>query len=115
MHEAMLAENLLAAISQEAEKHNARPVYARISCGKLSGVNDEALSFAFEAIAKGTPCEGIELGIEHKPLQAKCVDCNRTFNVELDEPKCPRCNSDNFRLLPDAGLLLEEIEFQIDR
>ncbi|MBN2136555.1 MAG: hydrogenase maturation nickel metallochaperone HypA [Sedimentisphaerales bacterium] len=114
MHEAGIAQSLLAIISEEAARQNARPISAKISCGTLSGVNDEALRFAAEAIAKDTPCEGIKLEIEHKPLQAQCRDCNITFDVELSQPRCSACGGENFKLLPDAGLILEEVEFQTD-
>lgn len=112
MHEAMVAQNLLAAILEEAAKHNARPVAAKISYGKLYAINDEALCFAFEAIAKGTPCEGVKLQTEHKPIQGQCKSCNQRFDVELSSPRCPKCGGEDFELLPDAPLVLEEIEFQ---
>ncbi len=111
-HETMVAENLLAAISQEAAKQNAKPVTAKISCGKLYAVNDETLCFAFDAIAKGTPCEGMKLQIEHKPIQARCKKCSEIFDADISSPKCSNCGSEDFELLPDAPLLLEEIEFQ---
>ena len=111
MHEMMVAESLLAAISAEAEKQNAKPVNANISCGMLNAINDEVLCFAFEAIAKGTDCEGMKLHIEYKQMQGRCKSCNESFDVELSHPICPKCNSGNFELLPDAPLLLEEIEF----
>jgi hydrogenase nickel incorporation protein HypA/HybF len=111
MHETMIAQSLLAAISEEAKKQNARPISAKISCGTLNAVNDEILCFAFEAAAKGTPCEGIKLQIEHKALQAQCKNCKQNFDIKLSNPKCPVCNDDDFELLPDAPLLLEEIEF----
>jgi hydrogenase nickel incorporation protein HypA/HybF len=112
MHETMVAENLLTTISAESAKQNAKPVWAKISCGMLNAINDEILSFAFDAIAKGTPCEGMKLEIEHKPIQAKCRSCSETFNFEICQPKCPKCESKEFDLLPDAPLILEEIEFQ---
>ncbi len=111
MHEMMVAENLLAAISDEAAKRDVKPIGAKISCGKLYVINDEALSFAFEAIAKGTPCEGLKLQIEHKPIQGRCKKCDETFIVDFSGPQCPKCGSEDFELLPDAPLLLEEIEF----
>ena len=114
MHETMVAQSLLATISDEATKHNAKPVAARISCGKLYAINDEALCFAFEAIAKGTSCEGVKLEIEHKPIRAQCKNCNQIFDVELSQPRCSKCGSDNFELLPDAPLILEEIELQTE-
>ena len=114
MHEAMVARSLLEAISEEAAKHDGKPVGAKISCGKLSAVNDEALHFAFEVLAKDSVCEGMKLEIEHKPLLAQCRNCRQSFSVELLEPRCSACGSEDFCLLPDAALTLEEIEFQMD-
>ena len=114
MHEMTVAESLLTIISDEAAKQNARPIRAKISCGTLNPVNDEALCFAFEAISKDTPCEGIILKIDHKPLQGLCNSCNQKFNVEFSSPKCQKCGSEDFKLMADAPLLLEEIEFQKD-
>jgi len=128
MHETMVAQSLLAAISDEAAKHNAKPISARISCGELYAINDEALCFAFEAIAKGTACEGVKLDIEHKPIRGQCKSCNRSFGIELkipfcntshsgnplSRPGCPKCGSDDFELLPNEPLILEEIELQTD-
>jgi hydrogenase nickel incorporation protein HypA/HybF len=109
----MVAQSLLAAISAEAAKHNARPVSAKISCGRLYSINEEILCFALEAIAKGTPCEGVKLVIEQKPLQAKCKNCDRTFEVDINsEVKCPDCKSDDLEMLPDSPLLLEEVELE---
>ncbi len=90
MHEMMVAQNLMTIISDEAVKHNARPVGAKISCGTLNPVNDEALCFAFEAIAKDTPCEGLTFQIEHKPILAMCKNCGSQFDVEFSHPACPK-------------------------
>ncbi len=114
MHEMMVAQSLMAIISDEAAKHDAKPVGAKISCGTLNPVNDEALRFAFEAIAKDTSCEGLEFHIEHKPLRGRCRNCGRNFDVELSHPACSECGSEDFALLPDAPLILEEIDFQTD-
>jgi hydrogenase nickel incorporation protein HypA/HybF len=111
MHEIVLAQNLLAAILEEAKNHNRKPVAAKISCGALSAVNDEALCFAFDALAKDTACEGLKLQVEHKSLQARCRNCGETFGVESAAPKCSNCGGEDFELLDDAPLLLEQIEF----
>ena len=114
MHETMVAESLLATISAESTKQKAKPVSAKISCGALNAINDEILCFAFEAIAKGTNCEGMKLEIEHKPIQGQCKNCNESFDVMFSRPSCPKCSSEEFDLLPDAPLLLEEIELQTE-
>jgi hydrogenase nickel incorporation protein HypA/HybF len=114
MHEAMVAQSLLGAILNEAAKQKGKPVGAKISCGKLYAINDEVLCFAFEAIAKGTPCEGVKLEIEHKPIQGRCRNCNQSFAVESSNLSCSQCGGEEFDLLPDAPLLLEEIEFETE-
>ena len=114
MHETMVAESLLATISEEAKTQNAKPVRAKISCGMLNAINDEALCFAFDAIAKGTRCEGIKLEIEHKPMRGQCKKCSEHFEVKLSHLKCPKCDGEEFDLLPDAPLLLEQIEFEME-
>ena len=111
MHETAIAHSLFNAVSDEAKKHKAKPLHAKISCGILNAVNDEILRFAFEAVAKGTICEGVTLEIEHKPIQAKCSNCNCVFDVNFTAPNCPHCSSSEFELLPDAPLLLESMEF----
>ena len=114
MHEMTVAQSLIQIISDEAAKHNAKPVGAKISCGTLNPVNDQALCFAFEAIGKDTPCEGLKIQIEHKPIRARCKDCDEDFDVELSHPACAKCGGESFKLLPDAPLLLEEIDFETD-
>lgn len=114
MHEMMVAQSLIQIISDEAAKHNGRPVGAKISCGTLNPVNDEALRFAFEAIGKDTPCEGLKIDIEHKPISARCKHCGSEFLVDLSRPACSSCGDESFELLPDAPLLLEEIDFETE-
>jgi hydrogenase nickel incorporation protein HypA/HybF len=112
MHETVVAQNLLDTILQESRQQEGKPVSAKISCGQLNAVNDEALTFAFEVIAQGTPCEGMSLQIEHKPTQARCDGCGEVYVIDLAELRCPRCGREDFELLPDAPLLLEEIAFE---
>lgn len=112
MHETMVAKGLLDSIIAESQKKNAKPVKAKMSCGTFNSVNDEVLLFAFEAIAKGTICEGMKLNIEHKNIQGKCKSCNKEFDFVIIKPQCSYCESDKFDLLPDPGLVLEEIELE---
>jgi hydrogenase nickel incorporation protein HypA/HybF len=112
MHEATVAQSLMEVILREAQERHASPVCARISCGELNKINDDALSFAFEAVAKDTLCEGMKLQIEHKPLQARCKTCGGAFAVDITNVQCPDCGGGDFELLPDAPLVLDEIEFE---
>jgi hydrogenase nickel incorporation protein HypA/HybF len=115
MHETMIAQSLLAAIAQEAAKlPNAKPVRARISCGKLYAINEEVLCFAFEAVSKGTPCEGVKIELDTIPLAAVCQKCGKKFdlNFEKMEQHCTHCGSDSYDVQPDAPLTLEQVQFE---
>ena len=112
MHEASIAQALFEAILAEAKKQKGKPVAAKISCGAFSGVNNEALCFAFEAISEGTVCQNLKLVIEQKPIRAKCKKNGHTYAFDLHKPNCPKCRCEDFELLPDEPLLLEEIEFE---
>jgi len=112
MHETMVAQSLLATITAEAKKQKARPILAKISCGMLNDVNEEILSFAMEAITKGTRCEGVKIEVDHKPIRGKCNKCKKKFAFEVASPVCSECGSNDFNLLPDEPLVLEEIEFE---
>ena len=112
MHETAVAQSLVETIVEEARKRRWKPIRARMSCGELNAVNDEVLSFAFEAAAEGTLCQGVELQIEHKPLRARCHTCDRTYPIDPSHTRCPDCAGEDFELLPDAPLVLEEIEFR---
>ena len=115
MHETMIAQSLLAAIAHEAAKlPNAKPVRAKISCGKLYAINDEVLHFAFDAVAKGTPCEGVKIEVEYIPLQALCKKCDKKFDLDIERPQqqCSHCGSDEYDVQPDAPLTLEQVQFE---
>jgi hydrogenase nickel incorporation protein HypA/HybF len=112
MHETMVAESLLSAISAQAAELNARPISAKISCGQLNPINDQILNFAFEVAAKGTGCEGMKLDVVHILLTATCKRCGKGFDFDIFSPACVNCESEDFEIGPDAPLLLEEIEFE---
>ena len=115
MHETAIAQNLHKLISGESAKYGQRPVAAKISCGAFSAVNDELLKEAFDAVIKGTNIEGLNLEIEHKPMQGLCNKCKQKFKLDLSSMKCAACGSEDFDLLSDAPLVLEEIEFKTEK
>ena len=106
-----VAESLVETITKEAEKANAKPICATISCGQLSPINDEVMEFAFEVVTRDTICEGMAIKVVHVPWQATCKDCSEQFEFDVYSPKCSKCESTQFELEEDAPLLLDEIEF----
>jgi hydrogenase nickel incorporation protein HypA/HybF len=112
MHEAMVTENILRTILAQTKKKTGRVTRVVISCGQISALNDEAMQFAFEAVAAGTICQGAKLEIKHIPLKGVCRNCSNEFELDLYNPQCPKCGKSDFSIGDDAPLLLEEIEFE---
>ena len=114
MHEAAIADSLLNVILEQAEVNEGRPIVGKVSCGHFYAVNEDVLGFAFEAIADGTVCEGMKLVVEHKPLKGHCKACGIDFEFDITKPICGGCGSEEFDMLADEPLVLEEIEFETE-
>ena len=112
MHEMMVAQSVFDTVLEQAKLHNKKPLSVTISCGQFNPINDEAVSFAFEMVAKDTICEGAKLKVIHKPLVATCRACENKFDFDIMAPACTKCKSSEFDFAEDAPLLLEEIELE---
>jgi hydrogenase nickel incorporation protein HypA/HybF len=80
MHEVGIMESTLDVVRRQAEQHRASRVHRIVlRIGALSGVEPEALRFAFDAVTRGTLADGAELAIEAVPARAHCAACARDF------------------------------------
>ena len=78
--------------------------------GVLSGVVPEALQFAFEALADGTPAENAKLNIEHVPARFWCATCRREFEAQRLFAECPACGNASGELRAGRELELASLE-----
>jgi hydrogenase nickel incorporation protein HypA/HybF len=94
MHEVGIMESALSAVLGQARLHAAQRVHRIVlRIGALSGVDADALRFAFDAIAENTPAAGAELAIDAVPALAHCAACNADFGVTTGFIfSCPRCS-----------------------
>lgn len=92
MHELSLVESILQIVDEYAVKEGfARVTALRLSCGKLSCVVPQALSFAFEVQSKGTRAEGAVLELQVLPAAIHCLACAKDVAVDRFEAQCPEC------------------------
>jgi hydrogenase nickel incorporation protein HypA/HybF len=93
MHELGIAESALEmALTQATAAGATRVLRLVIRVGALSGVDPEALRFAFTAILPGTPAEGAALQIDAVAAVAYCPNCQRNFAPDTDHFfECPTC------------------------
>lgn len=93
MHELGIMESAIAAVLREVHLRGAQHVHRIVlRIGSLSGVEPEALHFAFDVVTRDTPAAGAELAIEAVPARAHCASCAEDFGIEAGFIfTCPRC------------------------
>ncbi|QLA16470.1 hydrogenase maturation nickel metallochaperone HypA [Desulfolutivibrio sulfoxidireducens] len=98
MHELSLAQNLLAIIQEEMQKHGSpRLISVKVKHGRLSAVVPEALEMAFEALTMETSLAGARLETEEIPLVLACRACGKHFSPESTDyvfAPCPACGEE---------------------
>ncbi len=113
MHELSIMDSALTLALEQAQKAGATRVHVlRLRIGALSGVVPEALQFAFEALAQGTPAEGGELAIEQIPARFWCAHCAREFQSDDMFADCPDCHQPSGDLR--AGREMEVASMEIE-
>jgi hydrogenase nickel incorporation protein HypA/HybF len=112
VHEVGIMETAIEAVLAQAREHDATQVHRIVlRIGALSGVEPDALRFAFDATVKGTPAADAKLELETVPARGRCVDCDLEFGVESDFIfTCPRCGRLSGELVQGRELELARIE-----
>jgi hydrogenase nickel incorporation protein HypA/HybF len=129
MHEWALAEAVISAASEVAEKEGLMKISeVKIRVGQLQQVELEILEFALSQL-KTDKLKNAMFKIENVKAKLKCRSCGAqwVFNKErLDEAtveaihfvpevahayiKCPKCGSPDFEILEGRGVWLESIK-----
>jgi hydrogenase nickel incorporation protein HypA/HybF len=112
MHELGIAESALTMALAQAHKAAAsRILRIVVRVGVLSGVDLEALRFAFTAILPGSPAAGAILQIDPVPAVAYCSDCRQDFTLEENFfLECPKCGGSNATIKQGRELDLVRLE-----
>ena len=93
MHELSIVQSIVDIASEEVKKHNAVAVeLIELQIGKLSGIEPEALDFAWEVAVKGTVLEKAERKINYVQGLAICLDCGLEFIIDEPYDNCPVAN-----------------------
>ncbi len=111
MHELSIMQSALSLALDQARQAGASRVHAiRLRIGALSGVVPDALEFAFEALAPGTPAEGAKLAIEAVPARFWCAPCAREFESDDLLAECPGCHTPSGELRGGREMELASLE-----
>jgi hydrogenase nickel incorporation protein HypA/HybF len=100
MHELSIAHSILS-IAEKAIPANNDSVVSGIGLqiGELSGIEIDALEFAFSIIKRDTLFNNAELDIQLVKGEAECLDCKAIFPISNYGTSCPQCQSYSMQIL----------------
>lgn len=119
MHELSIALSILEIVEQEAAPYREgteAPVVEAVTVqiGRLSGIEPEALSFAWDVARAGTVADGSELRIEMVAARARCEGCGMDFDLDGGRGSCGRCGPVGFRIVEGREMLVRGISVRVD-
>lgn len=113
MHEIGIASSIIEAGQIEARRRaGSTLVRVGIRVGVLSGVNLEALRFAFTALTQGTDLEAVNFEIQTCSRRDRCLECGYEFESDLYSIPCPRCSAVESVLIGGDELDLAFVEVE---
>jgi hydrogenase nickel incorporation protein HypA/HybF len=111
MHELSIALSMIEEIEEQQEKHGGatvETVFVRI--GVLSGVDPQALRFAYELACEGTALAKSRLEIESVALVVHCPSCDSNHSPDPQHIVCPRCLTPEQKILEGRELEVRALE-----
>jgi hydrogenase nickel incorporation protein HypA/HybF len=110
MHEAGIAESILG-IAKDVARENGltRIMTITVQIGKFTGIEADALDFAFQLMTEKTLAEGAELEIEETPLLLRCKKCEGEYSGDFDDLHCPNCGAEDFLILQGREMVVKSI------
>lgn len=114
MHELAIAQNILKTVQNNIQGKPVKKVTKiYTSIGVLSGVEKDALQYAFQLIPKEQPFQKVKLIIQETPLTVYCIHCQEetiiTNNFIL---KCSKCGQLSKQITKGKELNIDKIEYQ---
>ncbi|WP_069998690.1 hydrogenase maturation nickel metallochaperone HypA [Cellulosilyticum sp. I15G10I2] len=111
MHEVSIVYNILE-IAKEYAANNAMSRIKKIiiNVGEFCALQEDSLDFAFEALSKGSLCEGSQLITEKTEAKAYCRNCAKEFNITFTNKLCPVCKTFSYQITTGYELLVTKIE-----
>ncbi len=110
MHELSIALSMIEQIEEQSAKHPGTVRSVQVKVGVLSGVDAEALRFAWELAREGTDLAATLLEIESVPLLVRCPACGNTHTPDIQSILCPRCITPEQDILAGRELMLVSLE-----
>ena len=113
MHESSLAKQVLSAVlDRVGSEPGGRVVRVRGWLAETESLSHQSIAFHFAALAKGTVCEGAELALDLRHVEARCSACENVYAPEHHVTLCPACGSTEAELLGPTGVYIDSVDLE---
>lgn len=113
MHEMSLAEGVVQLVEDAARADGCGKVRAVwLELGQLACVEQEALRFCFDAVARGTIAQGARLEITEIPGRGRCESCDGDVPVNTLYDPCPICGGYRIQVIGGDEMRVKELEVE---
>ncbi len=85
-----------------------------LEIGQFSGVEIEALDFAFSVLKRGTILEGADIEYLTPPLVLYCKQCENEYVGDPQDPRCPACMGAEFVVVQGREMIIKSISGTTD-
>lgn len=110
MHELSIVQSILEIVDQELKKANAEKIERiDLDIGFLSGIEIDALLFAWEACVPDTILANAERKINRIPAVAKCTVCSHEFKTDDYFAQCSNCGDYMTELIKGKELKIKSL------
>ena len=110
MHEMSIVASIVDIAEDEARKANAKKITElELDIGTVSGIELEALNFAFLALKPKTMLKDAEIKINIIQAKSICIDCKHEFETENVYTLCPECDSFKTNILQGKEMKVKSI------
>lgn len=114
MHELSIAQALVEQVADVLAKEGAvRATDVTVTVGALSGVNPEALLFAFPMAVQDTGIGTPRLRIDTVPAKVLCKGCGQSCEPDPPFLVCPACGGIDVEVESGRELLLTAVELEV--
>jgi len=113
MHEFSIVSSLIEQVLEIAKSNNALKVNeVEIEAGAIRQIIPEIMITAWESITVDTIADGSVLKITVAPAIAKCRQCTKQFEPEVDNYLCPKCLKADVDIISGNDIMLKSIDCQ---
>ncbi len=110
MHEMSIVLSIIDIAEKEASKANAETIAEiELDIGTLSGIEIEALKFAFKSMKAKSILKNANLQINTIQAEAICEKCSKEFNANDVFTLCPGCNSYETKIIKGKEMRVKSL------